>query len=369
MRIVIDIRTVSNHFPGIGRYTYQLAQAICRQQNRGELVLLADPGLANTRFDIQALASQPDTKIVTVKAPPFTIKEQVRIPGVLRKLNPQLIHFPYTVQPYASPGPRILTVHDIIPIRFPGLFSLRQRILYYTTLRLALYRAHSIICISEATRSDLISEFNLDPSKIFTVPCGVEEGFLNCSGMDLDRVRSKYNLPAEYLLYIGSNKPHKNLPALLQSLALMPHAPVLVIAGIIDPRFDRERLDAEKLNMNDRIRFLGVIPEPDLPGLYSGALAFAFPSLYEGFGLPPLEAMACGVPVICSDIPSLRETAGDAALFFDPGDCRSIASVIERILGDKGIRAELRMRGKKRAAALSWDAAAKKTLDVYRAVS
>jgi alpha-1,3-rhamnosyl/mannosyltransferase len=179
-------------------------------------------------------------------------------------------------------------------------------------------------------------------------------------------VRRKYDLPERYLLYVGSNKPHKNLPALVDAYARLGDTPPLLLAGTQDPRYPQVGRRVEQLGLENRVRILGAIPEEDLPALYGNALALVFPSLYEGFGLPPLEAMACGAPVACSDIPSLREAAGQAALWFDPSSPDSIASALEKILDDQELRAALRASGLRRAAELTWDLAAQKTLDVFR---
>jgi alpha-1,3-rhamnosyl/mannosyltransferase len=155
---------------------------------------------------------------------------------------------------------------------------------------------------------------------------------------------------------------------LIDAYARIRSAPVLVVAGMEDPRYKQARRRVNSLNLGDRVRFMGPIKEDDLPALYGGALAFVFPSTYEGFGLPPLEAMACGIPVACSDIPSLRETTGGAALLFNPGDSASITDAIERILQDNKLRANLKDRGLRRSAEFSWSTAAQKTEFVYTRV-
>ncbi len=368
MPTILDARTAISHFPGIGRYACQLARSLARQSNRDELIILTNANSTEARFDFSMPAAQPGIRIVPVDAPPFSVKEQTRLPGILRKLTPRLTHFPYLVMPYAAPRPLVLTVHDIIPLQLPRFFTSRQRILYRLSLELALRRADAVICVSESTRSDLLSRLHLSPSRLFVVPEGVGEAFRDSAEKEVQRARAAWDLPSEYLLYVGSNKPHKNLPALVEAFAQLKTSAVLVLAGPEDNRFDQERRISERLGLGNRVRCLGTVPEALLPGLYSGALAFVFPSLYEGFGLPVLEAMACGIPVACSNIPSLRETCARAALFFNPGDCRSIALALEQIIQDKRLRTDLRDSGFKRAAELSWDAAAKKTLEVYGAV-
>lgn len=366
MRTVIDIRTVNNHFPGIGRYTYQLVRALAQMEDRDELVLLSTRN-SNERFNISALASNPNIRIVSTAAPPFSLREQLLLPAELRKLNPALTHFPYMVLPYLAPRPVILTIHDTIPLKLPQFFSLRKRVLYRASLWLALRAAAGVICVSEAARVDLTAAFHLDPSRITVIHEGVGDFFYPRSRNELDFVRIIHRLPDQYLLYVGNNKPHRNLPALIEACSRLNMAPPLVIAGFEDPRYKEAQKNVERLGMKDRVRFLGAVEEEQLPALYSGARAFVFPSLREGFGLPPLESMACGVPVACSKIPSLQETIGDAALFFDPQDPDSIAYVIERILNDEPLHADLRTRGLQRAAELSWGAAAQRTLQAYKA--
>jgi alpha-1,3-rhamnosyl/mannosyltransferase len=366
MRTIIDIRTASDHFPGIGRYTYHLVRELARSRDREQLLLISNPGSANRRFDIEALAAESDVRIVHTAANPFTLREQLRLPGELRRLSPDIVHFPYLGMPYASPRPIVLTIHDIIPIRFPQFFNCRQRTLYRISLFLALRAASCVICVSQATCSDLKSAVPVDPERLFVVHEGVSKRFRPRAGDEVRRVRAAYGLPEEYLLYVGSNKPHKNLPALIDAYASLRHAPALILAGITDSRYNEVRRRTDALHLGDRVRIEGAIGENDLPALYSGASAFVFPSTYEGFGLPPLEAMACGTPVACSRIPSLIEAAAEAALLFNEKDPASIAAALERILHDEKLRMELRDRGFRRSAELSWSLAAQKTGFLYR---
>jgi glycosyltransferase involved in cell wall biosynthesis len=366
MRTIIDIRTASDHFPGIGRYTYHLVRELARSKDREQLLLISNPNLANTRFDIEALAAESDVRMVVTTAGPFTAREQLHLPGELRKLSPDVTHYPYFVMPYASPRPIVITIHDIIPIRFPQYFTFRQRVLYRISLSLALRSASCIICVSEATRSDLKSAFRVDPERIFVVYEGISERFHPRAGGELQRVRMTYGLPEKYLLYVGSNKPHKNLPLLIDAYARLHHAPSLILAGVEDSRYKEIRRRIDVLHLRDRVSIAGSINEEDLPALYSGASAFVFPSTYEGFGLPPLEAMACGVPVACSNISSLMEVAGDAALFFNANDPDCITAALERILRDEKLRVDLQDRGFHRSAELSWSLAAQKTRFLYR---
>jgi glycosyltransferase involved in cell wall biosynthesis len=365
MRIVIDVRTISDHFPGMGRYTYHLVCSLAQQLGPDKLILLSNTALANTRFDIGPIASYPNVRIVATDAKPLSFSEQWRLPRELRRLMPGVMHFPQPIIPFAAPRPVVTNIYDIIPIRLPQYFSVKQRILYRASLSLALRSAKRIICLSQATLADIKAAFYVDSSRLCAIPAGIDEVFRPATETEVERVRSGYQLPETYLLYVGSNKPHKNLPALIDAYASMHSAPHLVLAGEEDARYPQARRRAESLGLADRVRVLGAVGEKDLPALYSGALAFIFPSTYEGFGFPPLEAMACGVPVACSNIACLQETAGDAALQFDPEDAASMARAMNRLIADGKLRADLRDRGLRRAAEFSWDHAARQTLDLY----
>lgn len=369
MGIAIDIRTIGDRFPGIGRYTYHLVQQLVRENDRNELFLIYNPSTTNTRFDVEVFASEPKVQMVPTATRPFSLREQLQLPGELRRLLPAVTHFPHFIMPYAAPRPIIVTIHDIIPVRLPQFFSLRHRILYRISLSLALKSAALIICPSEATRAELKSVFRTDDSRIHVVQEGISKSFHPCKNEELQRVRSFYGLPEKYLLYLGSNKPHKNLMTLVDAYSRLQTPPPLIVAGVEDPRYMQVHRRVDFLGLKDRVRFLGAIDENNLPPLYCLASAFVFPSTYEGFGLPPLEAMACGVPVACSAIPSLCETVGDAALLFNATDPESMAATLDRLLKDENMRADLRERGFRRAAEMSWGRTAQKTLDVYKHVA
>jgi alpha-1,3-rhamnosyl/mannosyltransferase len=366
MRIVIDIRTISDHFPGIGRYVYDLVRSLSRQVRREELILLSNPALRNTRFDIRSLESDSKIRIQPTAANPFSLREQLLLPIELKALKPDVTHFPYPVLPYAAARPVVVNVHDIIPIRLPRYFSLRHRALYRISLRLAVRSAKWVLCPSEATIRDVQSALHLHDARLIKVPGGIGESFRPRTTSEVASVKAAYGLPESYLLYVGSNKPHKNLPALIDAYARLRGAPPLALAGENDSRYPETRRKVEALHLEGRIRFLGAVRESDLPALYSGALAFIFPSRYEGFGFPPLEAMACGAPVACSDIACLLETTGDAALHFNPEEVQSIAAAMERLLEDAALREDLRARGLRMAAGLSWEQAARQMVEIYR---
>jgi alpha-1,3-rhamnosyl/mannosyltransferase len=269
--------------------------------------------------------------------------------------------------PYRPGLPTVLTFYDLIPLYFPAYVSWRARLSFHFTMRLALRTADRIIAISEASKRDLLAAFQVDPARVTAAPLAPDPRFSPQSAATTAALRTRYALPETFLLYLGINKPHKNLTALIQAYARLPaSAPPLVIAGAWDARYPEARTTAHTLDLGDRVRFLGPVAETDLQALYTAATAFVFPSLYEGFGLPVLEAMACGTPVACSNVSSLPEVAGDAALLFAPGDVPALAETLERLIEDHTLRAGLRQRGLARAAQFTWAQTAAATLGAYR---
>lgn len=363
----LDVRTATPHFPGIGRYVTNLAQAMRMQLQPGErLHLIGNPAQAE-RFAPMIDAS---VQFVACQATPFAWTQQWRVPLLLRRIADRaahLYHSPYYLMPYLPGAPTVLTHYDLIPLYFPAYVSPRARLLFRVALRLALRTARRIVAISEASRRDLLATFALAPQRVITTPLAPEPRFQPQPAAAIAAVRARYALPPRFVLYLGINKPHKNLVALLQAYAQLPaHAPPLVIAGAWDERYPEAKQAAVTLDLTARVHFLGPVAEADLPALYAAATLFVFPSQYEGFGLPVLEAMACGTPVACSNVSSLPEVAGDAARLFDPATPAAIAEALEQLLDAPALCETLRTRGLAQAARFSWARTAALTLDVYR---
>ncbi len=374
---VLDIRTATSHFPGIGRYGVNLAHAMIPLLNEDErLVLLRDPARPSP-WDLSALRGDR-VQIVDLPLSPFSLRQQWAVPRLLRRLKADLYHSPYYLMPYRPGRPALLTVHDLIPLLFPRHSTRQARLLFRWTTALALRTVCRAIAVSEATRQDLLRHFRLPAERVTVIPEAADPAFRPRPPAEVEAVRCKHGLPERYLLYLGSNKPHKNLTRLVEAWAHVAQRTTrltfdvsrftLIIAGVWDPRYPQPKRRAEELGLGDTVRFLGPVAEADLPALYSGAMAFVFPSLYEGFGLPVLEAMACGVPVACSETSSLPEVGGDAVLTFDPTDVEAMGEALRRILEDASLREHLRQRGLARAATFSWERTAGETLALYRTV-
>jgi alpha-1,3-rhamnosyl/mannosyltransferase len=373
MRIGLDARYIYDHFPGIGRYTLGLARALMALDQTHTLVLLYNPDLPNTRYDLPALLNGPNVELVPTSARPFSLAEQVQVPRLVRRLRLDVLHFPYYVKPYAGlPCPTVMTVHDLIGRRYPGVLSWRGRKLFALTMWLAVRSSQRIITISSASRDDIVYYYGIPREQIAITPEAADERFFPQSPEEIWRVRRRYGLPTRYVLYLGSNKPHKNLERLIRAWERFVQErgeryalPKLVVAGHYDPRYPEARRMVEKRGLLDTVQFVPDVAEADVPGLYSGADLFVFPSYYEGFGLPPLEAMACGVPVLCAYASSLPEVVGDAALTFDPYNPLELAGELRRLLDTPALREYLRVRGMERARAFSWEQTARATLAVY----
>ena len=368
MGILIDGRTIQDHFPGIARYTYNLTRAMVNAAPAQEFVVLYAPAALNTRYDLMALKQSPNVRLVAGAAHVSSLREQWHIPRQVRLLAPTLIHFPYYLHPYRLPTPVVFTALDLIPLKFPQYYPPHERLIFRVAMTLAINTARRIIAISAATASDVQRAFSVRAGRLTPIPLAADPTFFPQGADRVEATRRTYHLPERYGLFFASNKPHKNLMRLVEAWAplakrVMPLK--LVIAGHWDERYPQAKERAEALGLTESLLFIGPIPEADLPGLYSGAEWFIFPSLYEGFGLPIVEAMACGTPVACADAPGLTEAAGNAALLFDPRNVEAITHALATTLNDSALRADLQERGLRRARELTWARVAEATLRVY----
>lgn len=282
---------------------------------------------------------------------------------LLTRPRPDVLFIPAHVLPLIHPLPSVVTVHDLGYRHFPDAHPLTQRVYLDWSTRFSARAATHIIADSKATKSDLIRFYNIPTEKITVIYPGRDESL---QPVDPARIRAKYDLPEEYILHVGTLQPRKNILRLIEAFHIITrHASrvTLVLAGhagwLSAPILAKARAVPA-----GRIRLLNYVPDEDLAGLYSGARAFVFPSLYEGFGFPVLEAMACGTPVICSNTSSLPELAGDAALLVDPTDTEALAAAVSRVLSEPDLRVALVQKGFEQVKKFSWEKAAKETLRV-----
>ena len=360
---VLDARTATPHFPGIGRYCVSLAQALIPQLTTDERLSI----LTTSEHPLD-LPMRQGVSCIPVDVSPFSLRQQWAVPRVLRQLDADVYHSAYYLMPYRPGVPALVTFYDLIPILFPQVSSFRARVLFRLTSRLALKTAYHAIAISAATQHDMLRCLRADPERLTITPLAAAPHFTPQSALQVAEIRDRYALPSPFILYLGSNKPHKNLSRLVEAYAPLRDLGIpLVVAGTWLPQYPEPRRIADTLGLdNTQIRWLGPVPGQDLAALYTAALAFAFPSLVEGFGLPVVEAMACGTPVVCSRIPSLVEVAGDAAELFDPMNTTSITNALRQVIQDSDLQTTLRQRALTQAATFSWQKTAQITLDLYR---
>ncbi len=364
MTLVLDARAAADHFPGIGRYVVALSQALMQVAPDLGLTLLHDPLASATRLTL------PNLPRIACSASPFSLQQQWIVPRMLRQAGATLYHSPYYLMPYLPGVPSVVTCYDLIPLLYPEYFTAAQRLVYWLAHTLAVRATRVVLTISKATKADLARIFHLDPPRISVTLLAADKSFAPCSSAQIAAVRVKYGLPEQYVLYLGSNKPHKNLPRLVRAWHISDLESRisnlgLVIAGHWDKRYPEAARLAEELGLNDQVVFAGPVSEADLPALYSGADLFVFPSLSEGFGLPVLEAMSCGTPVICSNTSSLPEVAGDAAILVDPLNTEALAEKMRNVATQAELRHAMREKGLAQAIRFSWERTAQETLAAY----
>ena len=375
-RFCLDGRVINDHFPGIGRYPFNLTDALAALAPEDLFIVLHHPDQPNSRYDLERLARHDNVMLQPVDVTAFSLAQQWRLPQRLRSLAPDVYHAPYYIYPYHLPYPTVVTLFDVISHTHPQYLPSRHaRLIFEVTTRLALRSAQRVLVPSRGTAEVVQRSYRVPSDKVVVTPLAADAQFRLANTEAVGKVRSRYDLPQRYVLYLGSNKPHKNLLWLVEAWARVlrrrrkKEEAILVIAGHTDPRYPQAQAHATALGVDKSVRFLGSVPEEDLPPLYSGALCFAFPSLAEGFGLPVLEAMACGTPVLCGNLSSLPEVAGEAALLVNPYDVEAITGGLVRLLTDGDLRAELRQKGLARAAQFTWERTARATLAAYREVS
>ena len=362
----IDARKLTDF--GIGSYVRNLVESIAR---RPEAQAYAFRIYVRSE-DRGALPELPENfTVVEEDSPGYSISELTRFAWRLFRDRLDLFHATHYVIPPLARARAVVTIHDIIHVLYPQFLPSRAALIYARVMiRRALKRADRILTVSYNSKRDLVDYFGIPPARIDVVYNGVASRFrADVPRAERDRVAARYGLHRPYLLFLGGEKPHKNVRNVIRAFAearrerALPHG--LVLAGPM-PR-NRNRVEAliSALELDGCVERPGIVPEEDLPGLYAGADAFLYPTLYEGFGLPVIEAMACGVPVLTSSTSALQEVAGGYAYLVDPMDVSAIARGIVTLATDPARRAEFADLGRRRARDFSWDRAAEQTLQIY----
>jgi glycosyltransferase involved in cell wall biosynthesis len=366
--IYVDVSSAVHAKAGIGRYAGSLARAlVARQPERFALFYNRGP---NTRPP-GGLESVPAHTVRAGYKPwrmAVWLGHLAHVPFNRLVPGAELFHATEHLLPPLHGVPAVLTVHDMIFKLFP---EHQKRLNYWylnATMPLYCRRADAIITVSEHSKRDIVAGYGLDPAKVTVVYEAADPDLRPAPPSDVERVRDRYSLPPEYLLTVGTIEPRKNLARLVEALQRLRdgglRVPLVVVGarGWLYTDFFR-RLEASPVR--DDVLFSGYVPHADLAAVYSGATAAIQPSVYEGFGLPILEAMACGTPVLCSQTSSLPELGGDAAVYFDPYDVQAMAEAIRAVWLDDERRATMAEAGQRQASRFSWDRAAEETLAVY----
>jgi glycosyltransferase involved in cell wall biosynthesis len=368
VRIGIDARKL--HDFGIGTYIRNLLRQLSRIDRRTEYVLICRPA------DAQGLKTLGENfRAVPETAGNYSIAEQVKIPMALKREGVTLFHAPHYVLPPMVSCRSVVTIHDCIHLMFPQYLPNQLALIYARrSMAMAANRATRVITVSESSKRDIMRFFHTDAAKISVIANAYDERFgAEPSEEDVVRVRERFQLHDEFVLYAGNVKPHKNLERLIDAFDLvrkrgLEHLKLVLIGDEIS-KYAALRRAVHQHQLHKYVRFLGYLPEETLAVMYRLAGVFVFPSLYEGFGLPPLEAMASGTPVVTSNVSSLPEVAGDAALLVDPYDPQAIADGIYRVLTDEGLRRELRQKGLARSKQFSWEDSVRRIHDIYTQVA
>ncbi|MBI5094187.1 MAG: glycosyltransferase family 4 protein [Candidatus Hydrogenedentes bacterium] len=365
MRVLLNALQAGNK-SGTGHYSAQLARWLPGMADDVEMKVLwpkdapIPDGAPNPDRDFLL----QDTRVLFKRL----LLDHFGVRRMCDRLEADLVHFPASVGNQLGPDTMIVTIHDLSFMRHAAWFRQDRAMYYQATIGRSAKLARRIIADSHCAASDLKEKLGVPEERIDVIPLGVDEAFRPAPESVQAFVRERYRVPARFFLYVGTVEPRKNLERLIEAWSRIARdCPVdLVIAGRDGWKVGPIHAAAKKSPYAERIHFVGFVDRSDLPALYSAAEAFVWPSLWEGFGLPPLEAMACGVPVLTSNVSSLPEVVGGDALLIDPHDVRAIADGMSRLVNDLPYRDTLITGGLSRAAQFTWQRTAELTLESYR---
>jgi glycosyltransferase involved in cell wall biosynthesis len=366
--------TLSQNYRGAGinNYIQQLLHHLARVDQDNHYTALLGESRFTTDSGIQLQFSRLPTLRPTVRI----LWEQLVQPAVLASHKIDLLHALAFVVPLLATCPTVVTVHDLSFIHFPEAFRPWNRLYLSYFTAWSVRKARRVVAVSESTRRDVISCFGLPAERVDVVHNGVDSQFRLLPAAEIDSFRQRRGLPGKYILFIGTLEPRKNLETLLKAYTHLlaryqggsSDAPKLVIGGAKGWYYEQVFAAVEELELTRQVIFPGYIAQEELPWWYGAATLFVYPPYYEGFGLPVLEAMRCGVPVITSSVSSLPEVVGDAGLLVAPMDVEELAEAMYRLLQDATLCEELRQLGLERSADFSWERTAMETASVYRRV-
>lgn len=346
---------------GIHRYIYQVLRHLPPEEDVAYYVYTRSAAPALRRLRLIG------TRWPTERRAARILWEQIAWPWLARRQELDLLHAMAFVTPLATAVPSVVTVYDLSFIHYPDRFPALQRRYLAGQTRRSCRAARRVIAISESSRQDVHRHFGVPLSRIDVVTPGVDERYRPLPAAAVDAFRRREGLPERFILHVGTLQPRKNLITLIEAVAALddPHIPLVLVGGK-GWFFERIFARAAALGVEDRVHFTGYVPDEALPLWYNAASLFAFPSVYEGFGLPVVEAMACGAPVLAAGVSSIPEAAGTAGLLFDPQDVTALRDRITAVLQDPELAATMRAEGLQHARRFSWARAGRQTAAVYR---
>lgn len=373
MYIALDYTAGRHQGAGVGQYTRSLVQALLQQESSHQYLLLSS-GRPRQAYPFPQ-ASNVRTRSLLIPDRYLTVLwYRLRLPVLANYFTGAVDVYhglDFVLPPLSRTIRKVVTVHDLAYLEHPETAVPSLAAYLNKAVPDAVARADVVAAVSQATRQALITHYQVPAEKIEVIPCGVGAQFRRLTDADrLEATRRRFELPRPFVLSVGTLEPRKNHLGLIQAFAEVVHSSAqpldLVIAGGRGWMYEQTRQAVAHLKLEERVRFLGRVSEEDLITLYNLAEFFAFPSFFEGFGIPPLEAMACGTPVITSTTSSLPEVVGEAALLVDPHDTGAIAGALRRLWEEESLRQELRQRGYQQVQRYTWSQAAAKMLAVYQ---
>lgn len=370
MNVGIDARAAKWYRgTGIGTYTHELIKSLSKIDSENDyLLFMPECDLVNTlnsNFKIQKVESESSGNFW----------ENIRIPNILNNINVDIYHIPQNGVGLSKniSCKKVITLHDIIPLKMPETVSERYLKIFNNELPEIIDDCDGIITVSEFSKNDISKEFGFPLEKIFVTPLAAEEIYKplsKCQSKNL--ITEKYGIKEDFVLYVGGFSPRKNILGLIEAYSKLPSKLKdtfkLIIVGTKGRSYPMYKARAEKLNISDNVIFTDFIPLDDMPLFYNAAEVLVYPSFYEGFGLPPIEAMACGTPVIASNVTSLPEVCYESALLIDPHDIDLLSYDIERVLSNSLLRLTMVKKSLSRSTNFSWIKTAKKTIDAYNSI-
>lgn len=367
LKIGIDARPLT--LGGAGQYTSALIRGILKIDTDNSYVIFTSDDVIKKKL-LEGL-NHPNVKTVNIKTDSLTLKQHI----IFLISNPakglDLYHYPHFDMPITRFNKSVITIHDLYPLVLPGYCSKSKKFYFRELTRLNLARSSKVIAISNHTKQDILDRFDIDPRKIAVIYSGVDTLY---GPIDEDQIKkeilTRYGIKDRFILYVGNAKPHKNLIRLIKAFGNLSPAILneyqLVLAGSATKEYLKLHQEIKKSGIAERIVFIGYVPKDDMPHMYNLADILVLVSLYEGFGLPMAEAMACGTPVLASNIAAMPEIVGEAGILVDPHETDSITNGMEMILNNSALKEHMKQKGLERAKAFSSMETAKQVLQVYK---